>query len=122
MPASCRARSMLNSYTLAAVNRTKGSSPPCSAILRSVTGESDMGIADEKMPAPAVAAGGALLLGPALAEKKVEADPGLIAGDCVLNGPRDGDGVSRLTRGAKLGASSIRPVLVAGLEKLPPFA
>lgn len=87
-----------------------------------MTGESDMGIADEKMPAPAVEAGGALLLGPAVAEKKVEADPGLIAGDCVLSGPRDGDGVSRLTRGAKLGASSMRPVLVAGLEKLPPFA
>ena len=132
---------MLNSYTLAAVKSTSGSSPPCGLMPgweRSATGESDIGIAEEKILPPVImlravpeedewdVPGGALL-GPAVAEKKVDAELGLFGVDSGWMGPMDGDGVSRLTRGADIKVVCIDPAsdgrstcprLVAGLEKV----
>jgi hypothetical protein len=134
MPPSCLARSMLNSYTEAAVKSTCGSSPTAGEMpggrvgaARSATGESGMGIADEKMlaPDPALVAGSVAMLlgctdgatvvvvemdgllavcdvvfGPAVAEKNVDALSGRLGVPIGAIGPIDGEGVSKLTRGA----------------------
>ena len=52
-------------------------------------------------------------LGPAIVEKKVELDSGRKEGDAVLNGPKYGEGASRLTRGTC--DDALRSVLVFGL-------
>jgi len=78
-----------------------------------------MGIADEKMlerpPPPFVAGAGTSWLGAPLAEKNVEPEPGRVTGDSMSI---NGDGASRLIRGAKAGKSAvIGPGLVPGRRR-----